>query len=113
MPTLVNYYIINGDGYQLKFGGGVGIRFPNAVETLPGSTSSQTYTSTGIGLLLRAAGNTQINSDLFANILFDIRYDLNRGLKDNEVYLYNRVDNSNVSFNSLSLGVGLGLTYFL
>lgn len=113
MPTLVNYYVIDGDGYQLKFGGGVGIRFPNAVESLPGSTSSQTYTGTGVGFLLRAAGNTQISNDLFANILFDVRYDLNGALKNDGVNLFNRVDNSNVSFNSLSLGVGLGLTYFL
>ena len=113
MPTIVNYYVINGGGYQFKFGGGVGIRFPNATEALPGSTSSQTYTRTGIGFLLRAAGNTQISSDLYANILFDIRYDFNGSPKNNGVNLYNRVDGSNVSFNSLSLGVGLGLTYYL
>lgn len=113
MPTLVNYYVINGGGYQLKFGGGIGIRFPNAKETLPGSTSSQTYTGTGFGLLLRAGGNTQISNNLYANILFDIRYDFNGTLKNSGVNLYNRVDGSNVSFNSFSLGVGLGLTYYL
>jgi len=113
MPTIVNYYVISGEGYQFKFGGGVGIRFPNAKETLPGSTSSQTYTGTGFGLLLRAAGNTQISSDLCANILIDIRYDFNGEPKNNGVNFYNRVDGSNVSLNSFSLGLGLGLTYYL
>lgn len=115
MPTIVNYYVMNGSGYQFKFGGGIGIRFPSAKEALPSTTSSQTQTYTGIGfgLLLRAAGNTQISSNLYANILFDIRYDFNGTLKNNGVDLYNRVDNSNVSFNSFSVGVGLGLTYYL
>ena len=83
MPTIVNYYVISGSGYQFKFGGGIGVRFPNAKEALPGSTSSQTYTGTGIGLLLRASGNTQISSNFYANILFDIRYDFNGNLKNN------------------------------
>ena len=113
MPTIVNYYVISGSGYQFKFGGGIGVRFPNAKEALPGSTSSQTYTGTGIGLLLRASGNTQISSNFYANILFDIRYDFNGNLKNNGVSLYNGIDGSNVSFNSFSVGVGLGLTYYL
>ena len=115
MPTIVNYYVINGGGYQFKFGGGVGIRFPNAREALPSTTSSQTqsYTGIGFGILLRASGNTQISNKLYANILFDIRYDFNRTLKNNGAKLYNRVDGSNVSFNSFSIGVGLGLTYYL
>ena len=113
MPTIVNYYVINGGGYQLKFGGGIGIRFPNAKEALPSTVSTKTYTGTGIGLLLRAAGNTQVSKSLYANILFDIRYDFNGTLKNNGVNLYNSVDNSNVSFNSFSVGVGLGLTYYL
>lgn len=113
MPTIVNYYVINGGGYQFKFGGGIGIRFPTAKEVLPSTKTSRTYTGTGLGLLLRAAGNTQISSNLYANILFDIRYDFNGTLKNNGVNLYNRIDNSNVSFNSFSVGVGLGLTYYL
>jgi hypothetical protein len=113
MPTIVNYYVIKGDGYEFKFGGGPGIRFLNADEHLPGTTTTQTYTSVGIGFLLRAAGNTKISSELFASILFDIRYDLNGEPKYNGNNLYNAVDNSNVNFNSLSIGVGLGLTYYL
>jgi hypothetical protein len=113
MPTFVNYYVIKGDGYEFKFGGGLGIRFLSADENLPGTTTTQTYTSTGIGFLLRAAGNTKISDNLFASILFDIRYDLNGEPKYNGNNLYNAVDKSNVNFNSLSIGVGLGLVYYL
>jgi hypothetical protein len=113
MPTLVSYYVIEGDGYEFKFGGGPGIRFLSADESLPGTTTTQTYTSTGIGFLLRAEGNTKISSELFASVLFDVRYDLNGEPKYNGVNLYNAVDRSNVNFNSLSIGIGLGLTYYL
>ena len=113
MPTLVNYYVMNGEGYQIKFGGGVGVRFLSADETFPGSATTQTYTTTGIGFLLRAAGNTQISSNLYASVLFDVRYDLNGEPKSNGVNLYNAVDKSNVNFNSFSVGIGLGLTYCL
>jgi hypothetical protein len=113
MPTLVSYYVIEGDGYEFKFGGGPGIRFLSADERLPGTTTTQTYTSTGIGFLLRAEGNTKISSELFASVLFDVRYDFNGEPKYNGVNLYNAVDRSNVNFNSLSIGIGLGLTYYL
>jgi hypothetical protein len=113
MPTIVNYYVIIGEGYEFRFGGGLGIRFLSADENLPGTTTTQTYTSTGFGLLLRAAGNTKISNELFASILFDIRYDLNGEPKYNGDNLYNAVDQSNVNFNSLSIGVGLGLIYYL
>lgn len=113
MPTLVNYYVINGEGYQFKFGGGIGARFLTANETLPGSPSTQTYTSTGIGFLLRAAGNTKIGGGFYANILIDIRYDLNGEPKNNGMNLYNPAMKRNVNFNSFSAGVGLGITYYL
>lgn len=113
MPTVVNYYVINGEGYQFKFGGGAGLRFLTADETLPGSPSTQTYTSTGIGFLLRAAGNTKISRSFYANILVDIRYDLNSEPKNNGKSLYNPAMKNNVNFNSLSAGVGLGITYYL
>ncbi len=113
MPTLVNYYVINGEGYQFKFGGGVGARFLTANETLPSSPSTQTYTSAGIGFLLRAAGNTKISTSFYANILIDIRYDLNGEPKNNGTNLYNPAMKNKVNFNSFSAGVGLGITYYL
>ncbi len=113
MPTFVNYYVIKGEGYQIKFGGGIGVRLLSADETLPGSVTTQTYTATGIGFLLRAVGNTQISSNFYASILFDVRYDLNGEPKNNDINLYNAVDKSNVNFNSFSVGIGLGLTYCL
>ena len=81
MPTLVNYYVINGDGYQFKFGGGAGVRFLSADESIPGTGSTQTYSSTGFGLLLRAAGNTRLSDNFYINIGLDARYDLTVSLQ--------------------------------
>lgn len=113
MPTLVSYYLINGEGYQFKFGGGAGIRFLSVDESIPGTGTTQTYSSTGFGILLRAAGNTRLSNDFYINIGLDARYDFNGEPSNGGKTLFNYASKSNVNFNSLSLGLSLGLTYFL
>jgi hypothetical protein len=110
MPTITNYYVIEGQGYNFKFGGGLGIRFINVNETyLP---SVNILKSIGFGILLRATGNTALSSNVFANITGDIRYDINGEPKNNGIPLQNSAaNNSNVNFNSFSLGLTLGITY--
>ena len=109
MPTITNYYVIEGQSYNFKFGGGVGIRFVNVNETfLP---NANTYKSVGFGLLLRAAANTALSSKVYANITGDIRYDINGEPKSNGTPLQNNSVNKNVNFNSFSLGLTLGITY--
>lgn len=111
MPTLVNYYVIRGNGYDFKFGGGIGPRFVSADQQLPGSPSAVTYSSTGFGLLLKADGNTILSGNLYANIGLDLRYDFNGKPKNGSRYLYNNVINENVNFNALSAGIRLGVSY--
>lgn len=109
MPTITSYYVIRGEGYDFKFGGGVGIRFASADESFPSSPSAINFTSTGFGILLRVAGNTRLSNDFYVNISGDLRYDLNGDLKDWGVYhasTYNQVD-----LNTFSAGVNIGITY--
>jgi hypothetical protein len=111
MPSILNYYVLNGTGYNFKFGGGVGVRFLNVEETLPGTGTSEKYFSTGYGFILRAEGNTAIAEDVYAHIAADVRYDVN-GEPDSEgKKLYNVVYKENVNFNSLSFGIRLGISY--
>ena len=63
MPSVLNYYVIKGEGFYFKFGGGVGPRFVSANQQLPGTPSAQTYTSTGFGLILKADGNTLLSDN--------------------------------------------------
>lgn len=112
MPTVVNYYVIMGKGYSFKFGGGVGLRFVRADQQYAATPSATTYTSTGFGFLLKADGNTLLSGNLYANISVDLRYDFNGEPKSSSSgYLFNSLYNKKVNFNSLSAGIGLGLTY--
>ncbi len=111
MPTLLYYYVIKGEGYDFKFGGGIGPRFVSADQQLPGTPSAQTYNSTGFGLLLKADGNTLLSGNFYANIGVDLRYDFNGEPKSGNQYLVNNVYNKNVNFNALSAGIRLGVSY--
>ena len=109
MPTITSYYVIRGEGYNFKFGGGVGIRLASANELFPSSPSANNFTSTGFGVLLRAAGNTRLSNDFYVYISGDIRYDWNGDLNkwsEYHVSTYNQVD-----LNTLSAGVNIGITY--
>ena len=103
MPSITSYYVIQGQGYNFKFGGGAGVRISNVKETLPTSTTQYSYSAFGLGFLLRIDGNTALSDKVYANIGGDIRYDWNGKPK--------LIANENVNLNSLSLGVRLGITY--
>lgn len=111
MPSILAYYVIAGNGYNLKFGSGLGLRFPDVDESLPATGSTITYTSTGYGVIARAEGNTLLGGDVFANIGAEIRYDVNGEPENNGNTLTNNVQGENVNFNTFSLGVRLGISY--
>ena len=109
MPTVTSYYVIRGDGYNFKFGGGVGVRLVSADESLPATPSATNYTSTGFGFLVRAAGNTRLSNNFYVYISGDLRYDLNgelKGWSDHHSSNYNQV-----KLDTFSAGVSLGITY--
>lgn len=107
MPSVLYYYVVSGNGYNFKFGGGAGVRFLSATEKLPADANNYNYSTTGFGLILRAAGNTAISQDVYAYISADMRYDqLKEPAPSNESNVL-----GNVNFNSLSFGVKLGISY--
>jgi hypothetical protein len=111
MPSVLGYYVIRGEGYNFKFGGGAGLRFLSVNEIRNGIVAATNYSSTGFGAILRAEGNTLLGGNVFANIGFEIRYDINGEPDNNGKHLYNQVLNENVNFNAFSTGVRLGITY--
>jgi hypothetical protein len=114
LPSVMAYYVISGNGYNFKFGGGVGPRFVNVTEEKKWQGTEVDYSSIGFGGLLRIEANTALSENLFANIGGDLRYDINgEPENDNGHTLYNIVENENVSFNSFSLGVKLGISYLI
>jgi len=110
MPSVIYYYVIKGRGYSFKLGGGAGVRFALVEEKFP-SFMPENYSSTGVGFLLKAEGNTSLGGNFYANIGGDIRYDLNGEPKNNGTAIQNKIAHENVSMNAFSVGVHLGLTY--
>jgi hypothetical protein len=112
LPSLMAYYVLLGSGYNIKFGGGAGVRFVNVTEGKKWQGTEDTFTSVGFGGLLRAEANTALAENVYANLGFDLRYDVNGEPKNsNGNTLVNNVKGENVNFDTFSLGVKLGISY--
>ena len=111
--TAMGYYVIRGEGYNFKFGGGIGPRFVIADESLPGLGTTDSYSSTGVGFILRCEGNTLLGGNFYANLSADLKYDLNGEPENNGEKLTNSVYGQNVNFNTFALGVKLGVSYLI
>jgi len=108
-PSIILYYVISGQGYKFKFGGGLGLRFISLTEDIFVQTN---YTSTGVGILLKADGNTLISENLFALIGVDVRYDLPGEIaSENNSKIVNFANGEIVNLNALSVGIKLGVSY--
>lgn len=113
MPSLFGYYVVMGNGYNFKFGSGIGLRLARIDQSLPATGITSTYNSTGYGFIGRIEGNTLLGDDFYANIGVDIRYDVVGEPENNGKPLRNNVQNENVNFNTLAIGVRLGITYMI
>jgi len=112
LPSLMAYYVLLGSGYNIKFGGGAGVRFVNVTEGKKWQGTEDTFTSVGFGGLLRAEANTALAENVYANLGFDLRYDVNGEPENsNGNTLVNNVKGENVNFDTFSLGVKLGISY--
>lgn len=111
-PSLVAYYVISGDGYKFKFGGGVGPRFLDLDETLPSTISSTEYSKTGFGLLGRIQAHTLLSGNVYANVGMDARYDSVGEPEDSNGNILGQLSNEVVDLNSLSISIRVGVSYF-
>ncbi len=111
-PSVMFYYIMRGTGYKLKFGGGAGPRFLLFDEQKANSPEPEDYSAIGLGLVLRAQGNTMLGDNFYANIGADIRYDMPGEPDSDGKKMFNSTLDENVNFNSVSLGIRLGISYF-
>jgi len=108
------YYVLLGNGYNVKFGGGAGVRFINVTESKKWQGTEDTFSSVGFGGLLRAEANTALAENVYANIGVDLRYDINGEPENsNGNTLVNNVKGENVNFDTFSLGVKLGVSFLI
>lgn len=112
MPSVMAYYVLLGNGFNFKFGGGAGPRFVSVSEKKKWQGTDESFSSIGFGGLLRVEGNTALAKNVYANIGLDLRYDVDGEPENSESEkLVNNVKGENVNFNSFSLGVKLGISY--
>jgi len=111
-PSLMAYYVIPGKGYNFKLGGGIGVRYITLTETIP-TLGGTEYSSTGMGFLFKAVGNTTLGQNLYAQIGGALGFDF-PGVPDNngDSFSYNNEEQKKVNINSFSAGIRLGLTYY-
>lgn len=107
MPSLLYNYVLDGKGYNFKFGGGAGLRLLSITEKLPADPNDYDYSSLGLGFILRVVGNTALSQNVFAHIGADVRYDVIG--KPEDTTETNSL--SSVNFSSLSFGIRLGISY--
>jgi hypothetical protein len=111
-PSVLAYYVISGNGYNFKFGGGAGPRFVSVTEKKKWQGSEVSFSSIGFGGLIRIEGNTVLSSNVYANVGIDLRYDVNGEPENsNGNKLPNVVQNELVNFNTFSVGLRLGISY--
>lgn len=108
-PTVMLYRMIEGNGYNFKFGGGIGPRFVMINEIKPFVNTGTDYNSTGFGLVVKASGSTALSKSVFAYISADARYDAG-GKPTNKDGVGLRHRGSDLSVTSLSVGVKLGIS---
>jgi len=114
LPSIMAYYVISGEGYNFKFGGGAGPRFSTVTEEKKWQGTKDDYSSIGFGGLLRVEANTALSENFYANIGGDLRYDVNgEPENDNGNKLVNNVEGETVNFNSFSVGIKLGVSYLI
>lgn len=111
-PSLIAYYVMVGEGYKFKFGGGVGPRLLSLDEKLPSSVNSLNYSKTGFGLLGRIQGHTLLGGNVYANVGLDLRYDSVGQPEDKNGNTLGQVSNQSVDLNSLSVSIRIGISYF-
>lgn len=112
MPTLIAHYVLQGEGYFFKFGGGLGYHSATLIEQYP-SGSEVDYRTNGLGLKVQAVGNTEFDEHLYGYIAVDARKDFMGEFKDGAgAPLSIPGTGQNVSMNFFSAGVKFGLSYF-
>lgn len=112
LPSMMAYYVLMGNGYNIKFGGGAGVRFVSVTESKKWQGTEDSFSAVGFGGLLRVEANTALSENVYANLGLDMRYDINGEPENSDgKTLVNNVKGENVNFDTFALGVKLGISY--
>jgi hypothetical protein len=111
MPTVVLNYLLEGDGFYVKVGGGIGYHFGKFSYLFPNSSTEARFTGNGIGVKLELMGNTAFGESLYGLIGGDLRLDFIGALTDSDGKgPVGTVDPVRLRF--ASAGIKFGLVYY-
>ncbi len=111
MPSLIGQYVITGEGYFVKFGGGFGYHFGSMEEKRSLYATTSTSKATGPGFVLEAAGQTAFDEHLFGYIGGDLRWEFLGTLKDAQGAAVSSLGQT-ATLNLFSAGLKFGLIYY-
>jgi len=114
MPTVLVQYLIFGEGYRLKVGGGVGYHLARFNQSFPAYGSEETFRAEGLGVKLSAVGNTKFDETFYGSIGVDLRWDFLGSLKrggGSEVT--DRIAGTVPKMNFFTIGLKFGVMFQL
>jgi len=110
MPIAMALYVVTGEGYFLKFGGGIGYH-TGSLEQKDTFGNDITYSAHGIGLKAQAVGQTAFDEHLYGYIGGDMRLELlGRLMGPGGTVLQNHGQVASLSM--FVVGLNFGLTYY-
>jgi len=110
-PSAMAYYVIAGEGYQFKFGGGIGPRFLAVTESGLYSNQDVNYSATGWGILGRVEAGTAISQNAYAFIGGDVGYNHFPIPKNGNSMIISVTNPNGVDFSEFFIGLKLGVIY--
>ncbi|MBM4167577.1 MAG: hypothetical protein FJ215_00215 [Ignavibacteria bacterium] len=110
LPTALAHYLISGEGYWLKLGGGVGYYFGGFDQTLYGLNRTETFRAEGIGLKLEAVGNTKFDDSFYGSVGVDVRWIFGGQFKTPEGRVAS-VGSQTARFESFTVGLKFGVMF--
>ncbi|NLT51805.1 MAG: hypothetical protein GXX85_12910 [Ignavibacteria bacterium] len=109
-PSILAFYLIQGEGYTLKFGAGGGYRVFNITEKIH---NSKDYTAKGAGLLLKFEGHTLLGGNFYAVLSGSLFQDFSGAAENGNEKLRNEITKEDICFNTFGTGIKIGVSYFI
>jgi hypothetical protein len=108
-PSVILHYLLKGNGYYFKIGGGLGYRFGSFSQKI--YSSELNYYSKGAGLRIDLAGHTSLGGNLYAVIAANLSADFMSDLKDDSGNALSIFENK-YSLGSVGAALSFGLSYY-
>lgn len=109
MPSVLVHHIVPGEGYRLKFGGGMGYHAARFEQRFPEFGDRNTFTAGGLGITLDATGHTQFDELFYGLVGVQARWDFLGTLRHEDGSpVVNRSDQASPTMNFFSIGLRLG-----